>query len=179
MSVSSMGTFARSGIEQAGLFGQMRKLFRENGKSDEMGPEKDMAAGKALTNKLKGADADAQDVKVALQYVKIGIAVVKLTGSAMAAGNSKEKGNSSKEGKGKTADGKKTDVAKVEPSAAAQQAKRNADIAGAVVAVTQQVVAALNAAADQKKNNMKRTTLDADDAAIGSAEQSLQSGGMA
>jgi hypothetical protein len=177
-SISSAGTAARAMIEQAGLMGQMRKLFRENGKSDEVGPEKDMAAGKSLSNRLQAADLDAQDVKVTLQLLKVGVALVKLGGSFAAAG-SKEKGNTADEGKGTDASGEKTDVAKVEPSDASKSAKRTSDIAGAVVAVTQQVVATLNAMADKKKNDMKRTTLSAEDAALSSDAAQLDATGMA
>lgn len=176
---ASAGSAARSAIELAGLFNQARKLVAENQKGNENAQAKDMSAGKALANKQAQDDNDAANAKVVLQYIKVGLAVVKLVGAAMAAGNSKDKENAGNNGKGKDAGGNKTDVKKVEPSDAAKQASKNAAVAGAVVAVTQQVVATINAVADHVKNNRKRTTLQAEDAAIGSDMAQLDSTGMA
>lgn len=176
---ASAGSAARSQIELAGLFNQARKLIAENQKGNENAQAKDMMAGKALANKQAQMDNDAQNTKVIFQYVKIGLAVVKLVGAACAAGGNKEKENTGKEGTGKDAGGNKTDVKKVEPSDAAKKASQNAAVAGAVVAVTQQVVATINAIADNVKNNRKRTTLQAEDAAIGSDMAQLDSTGMA
>jgi hypothetical protein len=176
---ASAGSAAKAQIELAGLFNQARKLVSENQKGNENAQAKDMSAGKAMSNRLQREDVAAQDAKTVFQYVKIGLAVVKLVGSAMAAGNSKEKEGAGETGKGTDSSGNKTDSTKVEPSAAAQTASRNAAIAGAVVAVGQQVVAAINAAADQVKNNRKRTTLQAEDAAIGSDMEQLSAGGRA
>lgn len=175
---ASAGNYSRAQIELSGLFTQARKLVAENQKGNENAQAKDLVAGKALANRLAKQDNDAQDSKVIFQYVKIGLAVVKLVGSAMAAGNSKEKENTGKEGKGTDSSGNKTDVKKVEPSDAAKKASSQAQVIGAAVAVTQQVVAAINAAADQVKNDKKRTTLRAEDAALGADAQALMATGM-
>lgn len=176
---ASAGSAARAQIELAGLFNQARKLVAENTLGNQMASEKDMAAGKALASRLSKQDLDAQDIKVALQLAKVGLAVCKLVGSAVAAGNSKEKSNTGKEGETTDANGNKANLQKTDPSDAAKKQQGAADWIGLTVAVGQQVVATINAAADQAKNNRKRTTLNANDASLSADMQALDSGGKA
>jgi hypothetical protein len=176
---ASAGSAARAQIELAGLFNQARKLVAENQLGNQQAQEKDMAAGKALASGLSKADLDAQDIKVGLQIAKIGLAVCKLVGSAVAAGNSQEKAATTEQGETTDANGNTTNLQNTNPSDAAKGQKSAGDWIGLTVAVGQQVVAAINAAADQAKNDKKRNTLRAEDAGISADMQQLDSGGRA
>jgi F0F1-type ATP synthase membrane subunit c/vacuolar-type H+-ATPase subunit K len=176
---ASAGSAAKAQIELAGLFNQARKMVSENQLGSQNAQEKDMAAGKSLANKLAMQETSAQKVKVGLQYAKIGLAVIKLVGSAVAAGNSKEKDGTNQTGKVKDKDGKTTDLKTTNPSDAAKgQANASAWI-GAAVAVGQQVVAAINAAADQEKAKKNRNTLKAEDAGLTADMNALAESGRA
>lgn len=164
---ASAGSAARAGNELSLLFVQARKMVSaESNLPAQTAKEVDTEYGRALTNKLGKEEADERTVKAILNLAKVAIAIVKLVGAGLSAGKSESKASTAKDTKAMSGMDK-----------AVAAAKTTGAVLGTVVAVGQQVIAAMNAAADLKKADKNRKTLDAESGSVDTATKMLDSTG--